>query len=453
MERLIFDLTVYCPYTASGCGWTGELRDLDKHISPSKQGGCLYVEVECCHGCGQKMMRSSLNDHERETCSKLPVEVQMKVLQERVEKMCTRLTEEHQKEIACLKAKISEQEKEMLALRRTIDKLVEDNKDTSFYATIPVFTPSLLLLMPKLPNGNIPGVSYYPQDKYVKISGNSKEEMEARTQQFLTEFETLLPLLQKDSFEVLPRFPAANLETIIRSCNRNFRACYALSRQDSVDLISTDAVEHRQAKILLNEKLSEKIQVLRFPGDINCTLTLRVGSIAEEEVDVVVVPVDKHCLSGSYKRLKSFFDSSLGASSSSQSEEVPFEAIVPNTSTRYKSKNLIRIPNHSELDLGQHYDILTGCIDKAIKEILAHKSIKSIALPAESSGRQGAFKSSFIVPAVIQSVKKLVEDKSNAESVWSLNDIRIIIEDDLMAFDEGWFYSYANYLSAKYQLE
>jgi hypothetical protein len=437
MERQIFDLTVRCPLAANGCGWTGELRHLDKHVSSSREGTCLYVEVECSYGCGQSETRLNIIDHEKGRCPKLPVEVQMKLLKEKTEEMYLKLTENHRIEIDNLKSKIAKQEQEISELKKAVLQLNQE----PFTVTIPVFSPSILLLMPKIPNGNIPGISYYPSDKYIKISANSKEELEARKQQFLYEFEILLPLLQKDIFEVLPHFPKSVIESVVTTCNRTFRACYVINHQSSVELISADASEHKLAKSILSEKLSSKIQELRFAGNVECKLTLKVASIADEKVDVIIIPVDSKPSSLAGKFAKSV-----------NINEGPFEVIITNSTPKYKSKSIIYILNNSDIDLGVQYDLLCQSIHKSLHEIVSHRVNKSVAIPAESSGKN-AFKSSFIVPAVIQSIKMLLDEEAQNHDRWCLNNIQINFQDDLSSFDNEWFYSYVNYLSVKYHLQ
>ena len=77
LERTILGFKVYCSHKDEGCDWVGELRDLDRHLSTGPDGQCMFVEVECLHGCGQHFNRASREKHERDECVHRPVEVQI----------------------------------------------------------------------------------------------------------------------------------------------------------------------------------------------------------------------------------------------------------------------------------------------------------------------------------------------------------------------------------------
>ena len=73
-KRIVEGFRVYCCYRREGCLWTGELSEVEKHLNsrPSvntRLTGCTYVPVKCgfCH---KKVIRSSLDKHERSECPK-----------------------------------------------------------------------------------------------------------------------------------------------------------------------------------------------------------------------------------------------------------------------------------------------------------------------------------------------------------------------------------------------
>ena len=470
LERLIFDLQVNCPQATCGCDWIGELRHLEKHVSATEEGECLYVEVYCRHGCGQKMTRGIMKEHEEKACRKLPMEVQFQNLQERMERMWEELNLQHRTEIDLLTNKITKQEKEIADLKKEICDLRKIKEP--FSTTIPVFSPSVLRIMPKLPSGNIPGVSYYPSDQFVKISGNSKEEMEARTQQFLAEYEKILPHLQKEKFEVHPHYPEQIVQSLITLCNKNFSACYVVACHEpdsSIELISTNGSQFQLAKKTISDKLGERVQELKFPGNFQCLLTLKIGSIIDEMVDVVVVPMEKESVTSNVSLFSSILKA-LPLHDSSDSDDTinlesfePGQVVIAGPQGKYKSKQIIYIPTYAVSTVHgyfgkEHFDLLALSINRALQEACKLHA-KHIAIPAESSGSGQNMKSMYIVPSVIESAKKLMLEceqrnlKGGAsEYDWSLKDIRIIIQDDRSNFDEGLFSNYVNYIANKFNL-
>ncbi|XP_031572712.1 TNF receptor-associated factor 3-like isoform X1 [Actinia tenebrosa] len=63
-ERDIQNLDCYCYNNEKGCGWLGQLRDLEKH-----EEKCEYSLEECSNpGCNEKIERRHLDDHVKKTC-------------------------------------------------------------------------------------------------------------------------------------------------------------------------------------------------------------------------------------------------------------------------------------------------------------------------------------------------------------------------------------------------
>ena len=119
MCRLVLDLKVYCQHKSKGCDWTGELRDLDKHL----ESACKYVTIICQFGCGAEVIRCEVNDHEIKDCLKRPLERQLYQLREIIEGM----KEEHVNEVSKLREVILVQGKEIDALKSRMDALEQSN--------------------------------------------------------------------------------------------------------------------------------------------------------------------------------------------------------------------------------------------------------------------------------------------------------------------------------------
>ncbi|XP_019864379.1 PREDICTED: uncharacterized protein LOC109593761 [Amphimedon queenslandica] len=432
MERLIFDLTVYCPYTASGCGWTGELRDLDKHISPSKQGGCLYVEVECCHGCGQKMMRSSLNDHERETCSKLPVEVQMKVLQERVEKMCTRLTEEHQKEIACLKAKISEQEEEIKNLKVTVGN--SSAKSEAHSMTYAHLKRSALEIMPKLRGGAIPGVHYHASTGRVEIYGSNEAEVTARGYRFQLEYQHVI-LSSRSKYIPLPSYTDQDeLLFLVTELNQKYDSTYLFTTvnegQNAMKIISVIQSQFDEVVRLVEGKLKD-LQLCKIVLASGRKVMLKRGDITKEDVNIIVTTSNRtlqgssgvswalnKATNGELQKISDKYVADYGKIN------VGDVAVTNSGGGTLKCKYVFHFANpkssHGYTDDKTIADLLHTGITQALREGIKLRA-SSIAIPAVSSG---AFvsKNSLISSTIIKAITGFDFGDSKA-----LKDIRIII--------------------------
>ena len=83
LMREVNELKVFCANRNLGCGWSGELGSLRKHLDPSSAvfsgsasgppGGCQYEVVSCSVGCGERIQRRLLSFHEGEQCPRRPV--------------------------------------------------------------------------------------------------------------------------------------------------------------------------------------------------------------------------------------------------------------------------------------------------------------------------------------------------------------------------------------------
>lgn len=62
----INQLKIRCSKRSVGCSWTGELGNLQQHLSSGS--GCNYAQVECSNHCGTRPCRKDLTTHLRNDC-------------------------------------------------------------------------------------------------------------------------------------------------------------------------------------------------------------------------------------------------------------------------------------------------------------------------------------------------------------------------------------------------
>ena len=62
-NRIIRSLHVYCTNKEKGCGWQGELNDINNHL-----GNCKYENTECSNECGKMIQRQYLTSHVETEC-------------------------------------------------------------------------------------------------------------------------------------------------------------------------------------------------------------------------------------------------------------------------------------------------------------------------------------------------------------------------------------------------
>ena len=78
LQRSLNELSVYCSNRKLGCEWKGHLGQYEQHMNedpaePELQLlGCPYVEVECKHGCGGRIRRGVIAEHQNEQCPQRP---------------------------------------------------------------------------------------------------------------------------------------------------------------------------------------------------------------------------------------------------------------------------------------------------------------------------------------------------------------------------------------------
>lgn len=68
-RRKVYALKVACMMKKRGCGWTGELGELNLHLDVNT-GSCLYIDVRCTNSCGETLKKCHLDKHLLEMCPK-----------------------------------------------------------------------------------------------------------------------------------------------------------------------------------------------------------------------------------------------------------------------------------------------------------------------------------------------------------------------------------------------
>ena len=88
-------MKVHCENSGNGCDWTGELGDLQRHLTNK----CPYVEAVCKHGCGRKYPRCVLLDHEKDECPSRPIEMKMDTFTQQIMEKLTALETNYEKKL------------------------------------------------------------------------------------------------------------------------------------------------------------------------------------------------------------------------------------------------------------------------------------------------------------------------------------------------------------------
>ena len=68
-QKRVGALRVHCNLKTRGCGWSGQLDQLDQHLD-SEQGDCQYVDVKCPLNCQQVLPKNQVEQHLSEACTK-----------------------------------------------------------------------------------------------------------------------------------------------------------------------------------------------------------------------------------------------------------------------------------------------------------------------------------------------------------------------------------------------
>ena len=78
LDRTLLGLKVFCSAKAQGCTWSGQLRELGRHLNETysaeeQLSGCGFTEVTCIHSdCGVVLERRLATDHQSKLCGRRP---------------------------------------------------------------------------------------------------------------------------------------------------------------------------------------------------------------------------------------------------------------------------------------------------------------------------------------------------------------------------------------------
>ena len=113
VERQVLSLKVYCDNKQDGCGWTGELRQRERHLST-----CFFADIPCKYECGYFYPRLQMLLHERDECEIRPEVVLTKKIKN--------LERQHQQQVNVSK---SQHREELDDLKSQHHELINQLKD------------------------------------------------------------------------------------------------------------------------------------------------------------------------------------------------------------------------------------------------------------------------------------------------------------------------------------
>ena len=146
MERKVLDLKVYCKYKSKGCSWTGELRDLEGHLTScfetvidkqaqeveqlKKKNEELLSVIQ-----GMQGLLSKKNDKEKEMKNKMERKIKTlneenEQLKEQLHKLNQQSTQLPRHTTKAQESKADKLEKELEELRFKLDKKTAEKNET-----------------------------------------------------------------------------------------------------------------------------------------------------------------------------------------------------------------------------------------------------------------------------------------------------------------------------------
>ena len=117
--REVNALLVRCPQKELGCGWEGELGQLQRHLDPGaglSDSGCGFVKVGCVYECGGRFLRGEVHVHELDACPRRPVEVVMASVVKRLDILAVE-NQEIKTENQQLKLELAANKREVVQLK------------------------------------------------------------------------------------------------------------------------------------------------------------------------------------------------------------------------------------------------------------------------------------------------------------------------------------------------
>ena len=105
----VLNLKVRCSRHNDGCQWVGELR----HVVPHEREECGWAVVECSYQCGAHLPRRLMDEHQRDKCPQLSMDV-------KIENFITRMEEQHEKEMRKIEARLTAMESRLVTEREQL---------------------------------------------------------------------------------------------------------------------------------------------------------------------------------------------------------------------------------------------------------------------------------------------------------------------------------------------
>ena len=437
LNRTVLDLPVRCSHSDRGCQWSGELRQLERHVSEDVDGSCLFVEISCGHGCGARFLRRDVKNHEEETCPKCPVEVQLRKMQVRMESLLNEMKERYEAEMRDLRTMVTEQAERISSLRRDVEKLQYGSSRTH---TVSSLDQVILSFMSRIPEGNIPGVSYYSTQKEVIVHGCCQAELNARLCQFQAGYKRLVKSVCRKTMEVLG---GTITDGLISELNQQYSQTYCvLDCQDpfTIRIASLNTLQLEEVYRLLLHKLKHmQGKVIKLSDSRK--VSLKMGDISKEDTDVIVSAANKHLShANSHHTVR-------GALNRASNDELQRhcdryiarygklgtgDVAVTRAGGRLKCKHIIHAVGPKSIHSlttslsvpdRDYSDILTRVVNKVLAE--AQKlGASSIAIPAVGAG------STLLRKDVVAScfVKALLDFEYEDDRL--LNDIRLVMNNE-----------------------
>ncbi len=391
------------------------------------------MEVTCRYGCGQVMKREEGRLHEEETCIKRPIEVQLARLQYLVNKDMEEMRSRHETEVGELKELIAKQAKEIAELRQSI---APSSKKDSNTVTMRRLKPDILEFMPRLHCGSVPGVSYYPSQAEVEISGCCHEEVEARAWLFKTEYQKIFRTFRARNITLPANINQLKLDDCLTQLNTKYSSVmyafilkskgsgqdvvmiYSIGNQHQLDKIA-QAIQSQFGSMTTNYiQLSDKRRV-----------TLKWGDISEEDVDVIVSSTTRK-LAIDGRSVASALNRASNGELKKQTEEYlsrhgPVEAggvAITKGGGSLKCKHVFHLVRSRTSNFPD--SSVSSVLEKSISKVLTEAEkvkAKSVAIPAVGAGSY-LLKNDAVASCLLRVVK---EFKYSTDTC--VTDIRIVV--------------------------
>ena len=404
---------------------------MERHGSPSEEGDCPLVNVTCKHGCGQVLKRAEEKEHEEDTCTKRPIELQLAGFQRHVKRQLENMKNEYEKEISELKEMVTEQRQEIADLKSSMTPNSAHPEEES--TTLASLRPDVLQIMPKLPVGNIPGVMYYPVQCMVEVHGSCNAEMQARSWLFRVEYQKILFSVRSKVVNIPEHHQEEKLQDLIAELNTKYASSYVFVEEKNgrkmlkvLSVLPSQVeeiarlIESRVGNIKLNYiQLSEKRRIM-----------LKRGDIAKEEADVIVsatnrkLAVDNRGVASALNRasngeLKKHTERYLSYNGPLEAGDV----IVTAGGGNLKCKHVFHFAGPTSSFTFTKSNV-SAIIQKGISKILTEAekvNAKSVAIPAVGAGSY-LLKNEIIASSILRTVKEF--EFTTEEDV---TDISIIV--------------------------